>query len=560
MYGFTIHINLQSKTISNYSLKNQDNLIFKNFSFNYLKFEKFENDKIFKENNDYIIGIDGVVLNLQQLKNQYAISDYFKLIIQLFNKENIGFISKLKGEFSGFIFNKKTEVLCVFNNKTATKQVFYSKFNDFIIISPTIKNIIHFKRELGLNSLLNQNATYNLLTFGGMLENNTLVKSIYKLGAGEYLKIDKELKLYSYSSFNNIDYSINNKNKAIDGLNELFISALKLEYNKDLEYKYNHLATLSGGLDSRMTVMISNKLGYKNDTFCFSQSGYLDEMIATEISKKLELEYRFIPLNTGEHLTNLTNMVAVNNGLQFFTGSAHFDFSVNKLNLSSFGLIHTGQIGDGILGGFVTKEKEIFSKLISDKLLNKINIDKSNIDKYKNEEVYKLYQRAFNLTNFGSFVIESHQTYLTSPFLDSDFIEFALSINPKLKYNQNIYLQWIAKYHPEIADYKWERTGFKPNKIWKTKFSRYTKKLIKEYYNLTNQSEKFTMTPSNYWFKNNIQIKQFYNSFFENNIGLVENDTNLKKDLIFLFKQGNTTEKAMVLTVLEIVKKFKLHV
>ena len=197
---------------------------------------------------------------------------------------------------------------------------------------------------------------------------------------------------------------------------------------------------------------------------------------------------------------------------------------------------------------------------MSNKLENKINIDKLIISKYKNEEVYKLYQRVFNLTNNGSYVTENHKTYLTSPFLDSDFIDFSLSINPKLKIKQNIYLQWINKYHPETASFKWERTGFKPNKLWKTSFSKYTKKLIKEYYKLINQSEKFTMTPSDFWYKNNMQIKQFYNEYFKNNIGLIKNNNDLTKDLNLLFNQGNTTEKAMVLTVLEVVKKYNLKV
>lgn len=560
MFGFTIHINLQSKLNSKYSLENHKTIIYKNISFNYLKFEKFENDKIFKENSNYIIGIDGVILNLTQLKNQYAISDYFKLIIHLFKKENISFVSNLKGEFSGFIFDKNSGKLLFFNNKTATKQVFYSEFDSSIIITPSIKNIIDYKKTKNLHSNLNINATYNLLTFSAMIENQTLIDNVFKLGAGEYLEIKNDyLKLTTYHTFNNIDYSINNKNKAIDLLNESFSEALKLEYQKDNEYNYKHLTTLSGGLDSRMTLMIADKLGFKNETFCFSLENYLDEKIARKIAKDLDLKFHFVPLN-GEYIINLKEMVKVNNGLHQFLAAAHYNYAIKKIDLSNYGLIHTGQIGDGVLGTFVTKKKEYLSKRVSDKLSHKSIVSKNILNKYSNEEVFKLHQRVFNLTHFGSYVTEYHNTYLTSPFLDANFIEIALSIDPKLKYNQKIYLEWIQKYHPEIAKYKWERTGFKPNKNWKTPLSRYTNKVLKEYYNLTNQREKFSMTPTDHWIKKNIEIQEFYTTFFNNNIDLTHANKELFKDLNMLFHIGNTNEKAMVLTVLEVVRKFNLKV
>ncbi len=559
MYGFTIHIDLKLNAVSNFLLKNQKNITFENFSFNYFGFKKFENDKVFSENKEYIIGIDGVVLNLVQLKNAYGISDYFNLIISLYSKHNIQFVSELKGEFSGFIFDKKTKQLLFFNNKTATKQVFYSSFEKSIIISPTIENIINLKERNNLKSTLNVTAVYTLLSFGAMIENDTLVNGIFKLNAGEYLEIEHSYKLKNYHTFNNIAYTINNKKQAIDGLNELFLNALTLEYQKDIEYNYQHLATLSGGLDSRMTVMIADALGFKNDTFCFSQTGYLDETIANEIAKKLALNHTFIPLNGGDYLMNLTRMIQVTNSLQAFTAAAHYDFSVKKLNLANYGLMHTGQIGDAILGGYISKNSEYLSKKESTKFLNKTNT-KSAVLKYKNEEVFKLYQRAFNLINVGSYITESHKTYLTSPFLDDEIIEFSLAIDPKLKVNQNIYLEWITKYHPEIAKYKWERTGFKPNKIWKTSLSRYTKKLIKEFYKLTNQSEKFTMTPTDFWFKNNSKLRAFYSDYFKNNSYLIAKNRELTKDFNFLFNEGNNTEKSVVLTVLETIKKYKLEV
>ncbi len=290
MYGFTITYsqNTAIATALPKFIRYQSDTK-KWFSFGYNPSEKFEEDKLFQQNDTYIIGIDGVVLNLLDLKNQYTNTDYFSLISDLFQKEGVSFVSKLKGEFNGFVFEKHTEKLYIFNNKTATKQVFYTKVGAEFISAQSLQPIVSFKEESNQINSLNTDAVYNMLTFGGMIENQTLIDDIYKLNAGEYLLFDQEkISVNKYFDFNDVPISITNKDEAIDRFNAVFINALKLEYNKDIEYNYLHMATLSGGLDSRMTVMLADKLGYKNQTFCFSQSGYADEIIAKKIAKSLD--------------------------------------------------------------------------------------------------------------------------------------------------------------------------------------------------------------------------------------------------------------------------------
>jgi len=562
VYGFYIyfsHLPLNSEISERYDYT----ITFGNYFFNYIKFNKFENDRFFLETENYILGLDGVILNLQDLKKQYAISSFPKLIVSLFEKENTNFISKLKGEFSGFIFEKKSQQLYFYNNKTATKQVFYSQFKESFVIAPTLEAISKARTENNVKNSLNINATYNLLTFGGMIENQTLVSEIYKLGGGEYLVFKDDILTTSrYYDFNKVPITINTKKKAVAQINEVFIDALHLEYQKDEEYNYNSIATLSGGLDSRMNVMLAQKLGYKSTTFCFSQSNYADETIARKIANDLNLDFKFIPLDDGDYLKNLSQMVSINNGLQFYHGSAHYNFALQQLDLSNYGLIHTGQIGDGILGGFVstTKEKDFLSQTISKRFIDKVAIDQSLLDSYRDEEVFKLYQRVFNVANFGSYMVEHHQTYLVSPFMDTDVIETALSIAPNLKYNQDIYIDWMNQLHPEVTNYIWERTGFKPNKKWKTVASRYTNKIKKEYFIATKQKNKLSMNPLEYWLESNKSINLFYEQVYNENIALLQPNMELFTDIKNMFKIGSFNEKALVLTLLEIIRKLNLHV
>lgn len=557
MYGFYIHTKSEKD-----SKQYHRNITFGNLNFGYISFEKFGDDKIFEENNAFIIGIDGVIFNKKVLLNQHASKSYFDLIISLFQKENIQFVSQLKGVFSGFIFEKNTQKLYFFNNRTATKQVFYSFFNTELVIAPTIENIVAKRNKSNTENTLNIQAVYHLLTFGGMIDNTTLIKDVFKLGAGEYLVYENnKLEVNRYYDFNHISPSIVDKNKAIKQIDEVFTEAVALEYQKDTEYNYKKLATLSGGLDSRMNVVLAEKQGNKPSVLCFSQTGYADQTIAKKIATDLNLDFKFVALDGGDYLKSLSEMVSINNGLQFYNGSAHYNYALKKIALKNYGLIHTGQIGDGILGGFVTgNPKNFLSKTVSNRFLHKTVVAKSILNSYRDEELYKLYQRVFNVANFGSYMVEQHQTYLVSPFLDEDVIRVALSIHPDLKINQDIYIDWINKLHPNVTKYKWERTGFRPNKRWKTALSRYTNKLKKEYHIFTKQGNKLSMNPTDYWYNTNPSIAAFYNDFYNTNNALLNNNTELQQDIKTMFTQGTLIEKALVLTLLEVVRKYQLKI
>jgi asparagine synthase (glutamine-hydrolysing) len=548
LYGFTIIYN----NTSDFSIENSKSISYQNHSFFYKQSSKFLNDKIFTETPDFIIGIDGVILNLFQLKKQHNLLDYTALIIHLFDLDK-QFFMQFKGDFSGFIFNKNTEELICFTNHVGSQKLFYSQLGNSTIISHRLETVTQFRKDNRLNIA----AAYELMTFGGMIENKTLVTDVYRLLGGEQLTVTPtSFKVSKYFDFNTIQATDKSSKKAIQKLDELFTDLITLEYEKDKEYGYEHFATLSGGLDSRMNVMAANKMGYQTHNFCFSQSNYDDHKIAEQISKDLNNKFSFISLDNADYLTQLEENLEIYDGLIFYLASAHYNYTLNKLDIKNAGVIHTGQIGDAILGGFVSLGKpNYFSSMMSRKLEHKLT--PINTSKYASEETFKLYNRLFNVTTAGCYVSSHHQSYLVAPFLDPEFISLCLSLHPSLKKEGKIYFEWINKLRPEVANYKWEKTGFRPDALWKNKLSQYTKKIKKTYFAATNQQHKTSMNPYDYWYNNNKEVASFFENHFKNNIACIEN-TELNKDATSLFEIGNTIEKSMVITLLSAIKKLNL--
>ena len=97
-------------------------------------------------------------------------------------------------------------------------------------------------------------------------------------------------------------------NEYIENLDYYFKLAIKRQFDKDVEYGYQHAVSLSGGLDSRMTSLVANENGFTNQfNFTFSQINYLDEIISKSIASDYGHDYCFIPLDNGEYLFNREN-------------------------------------------------------------------------------------------------------------------------------------------------------------------------------------------------------------------------------------------------------------
>ena len=557
----------------NYKLNNYNNEKCKYDLFNNKKYyiarntlNKFLDDKVLFENDQIIVVTEGILLNKQELLKKYnkdSLSQLFEVITS-----NDEFFKEFRGPYSGCIYYKLKDEWIVFTNHIGDSTIFYGNINDSFFIGSQFNYVLDAFNTSNNKLSLDKNAIYYMITYGYMPDNTTYAKQIKRLEPGQYIKINKDkISVHTYHRLTHFykKYENMSENQIIDLLDKKFRIAVQREFEKDIEYNYKHFCDLSGGLDSRMTIWVAHDLGYKNmliSNFC--QSNYLDEVIAKEIASYLNEEILVKTLDDHKFLYDVDQIIKMNYGLSIYSGISGGLRLLDCLNLESYGVEHTWQVGDAIVGTFLKDESEIndkeISKVYSVKLVNRI--DSEQFKNYEDKEIQLMYIRGFHGA-LSTHMIRSNYTIVTSPFLDVDFLEFCLSIPLKYRINHNIYFKWILKKYPKAADFKWENINARINE---PKFMKKYKEIVKRAkFKLANTIgigkntwAKYNMNPFNYWYDNDKNVQNFINGYFNEEIVKYDFDKDLYNDLMYLFENGNASEKTQILTAIATIKYYNL--
>ena len=544
--GFSLQISASDKKINSYLLNNYDDIYFQSDNFDLL--------------------FEGVLLNKKKLLNAFALKDLENLLKELYLQKKEQIITLFEGEYRGFILDKIQNKLFVFTNITSTQRVFYGKFEDQIFIDTSLIRLNSTLKDSGISTQPNEGSLYQLLCFGNMPEEKTPIKNIKKLLDGCFLETDLEslnIGEKQYFDLAEVAKTTLNKEKAIDLIHEIFTESVILEYDKDIELGKDHLAFLSGGLDSRVAMIYALKNNFKiGNALCFSQSNYLDHTISEKIADEFDVHYEFIPLDGGDFLKKIDQLTTISEGMVFYTGGIHVQHALDHLQFENFALFHGGAIGDGVLGSFNSKPFRTgptLNKFVGNKtFLPKVQENLREIMKnYETEELFLMRNLAFNRTILGAHVLEP-RAYQTSPFMTKDLLSFAISLPENWKYMQNFYIEWINVHCKEATNHRWERTMLKPNATWKTPFG---DKVVKRSFNIMfsrilKMQNIANMNPYEYYFKKNATLQKVYQNYFVENIARLGGYPELQKDVIELFSQKNFHNKCQAINILAIFKLY----
>lgn len=546
---------------------------------------KFLYDKVFAENKNLLLVVDGVILNSRELTLKYRSKNFTECVEKMYYDEGETFFNAFRGSFSGVIYDKIENKWIIYTNHTGDKQVFYSQLNDTLLFGSEMHCMVETLNKNGFPVSINETGVYLVLTHGFVIEDHTLVNEVKKLPAGHYLRYEKNgLEEIQYHRFSNKPNKKMTTQDAIEGIDKFFRNAVRLQFEKDKEYGYKHLTTLSGGLDSRMTVWVAHEMGYKEQlNTTFSQSNYLDFSIAQEIATDLKHDFLFKALDHGNFVKDIDNVTRLTYGNANFFGLSHGKSMYDAINFEPYGIVHTGMIGDAIIGTFFKKneynaEVKIGQGAYSLEMIERLDNYKFKYE-YENEEIFCLYTRAFTGANQGMVVFQEH-TETVSPFCDVDFIEFCYSIPLNLRFNHKIYFDWIFKKYPLAAEYVWEkkRTKIKPienkelkymnlfgNRVPSISDERFLKWMIGAILRKVGLREKGAkakipnvpnnnnMNPVDYWFHDNKEFDFFITNYFENFQSFISNKQ-LRTDCQYMFNIDNVEMKLQVISAVAGIK------
>ena len=546
---------------------------YKNYSLSTHFSTRFSNDKACFETNQYIIILDGVVLNSAELKQTYRAESIAHALLAAYVKNNVAFINELRGSFNGALYDKQKNRWILFVNQYGDRPLFYYGNRTEFYVSSDF-NLVADYLKLASNSLQpNEKAAYYMLTYGFMIDNSTHIEGIQRLTPGDYICIENaKVSIKPYFRFNNtttIDISFD---EAIDLLDIEFRKAVKRIFDKDIEYGYQtHLADMSGGLDSRMVSWVASGMKYNNiSNICYAQSHSAEWRHAMDVANALGNDFMYMPLDKCNFLFEIDKVVSMNYGLSYYAGITGGRRFLERLNSNLFGLEVTGQLGDVAIGTFVHgKPRHIAPNFHKNKYSNRLPyiFDEELLKEFDNLELFSIYKRGF-LGALSTHLIRNNHTDVVSPFLDVDFLAFCLSIPLDYRFNHRLYNAWIVRKYPDAARIPTSRYdgSVKENIHWNR-----AKQLVKlgpgyvvrhllRICNIELKGSPAKMNPFQYWYVTDDKVRNFIHCYYDENKIRVASGTKLSKDLELMFNKGTVIEKLMVLTVLAVYKRYDLQV
>lgn len=527
---------------------------------------KFLDDKVLAADDEAAVALDGVIFNLAALRQAEDAPDNFQTLKRLYQQHGDTFFTHLRGEWAGALYDRARRRWVAFTNQTASKPLFYYARDGLFACSTQFDVLAQVLRDLGRGLTLDEFGAYCLLTYGYMIEDATLVSEIRKLKAGQYLTYEGgQVRVEEWLRLCNEPYLTDSKEDIIERVDDLFKQAVAMQYEKDRACGYDHLATLSGGLDSRMNVMVAQELGYRPQVvMTFSQTGYWDMRIANRIARDLGLEFIFYALDGGDYLHRVFfDAVRASGGLVLYGGSAHLLSALKRLDTSRVGMLHTGMIGDAVLGSFLTGVETAQATLpagaYSTVLLDRIASDvQAAMNRYETEDEFLMYNRGCNGALNGNWT--TYQvTECTSPFLDVEFLTYCMRIPRLFRNKEQIYIDWIMAKHPAADRYVWEKTrGARPSD---GPVMRFVKKYLWAASVLgRGRWDLVSMNPLKSWEKTNATLMAFMEAYWRDHAEVLDDYPELRRDCERLFrfegswKRGSILDKTQVMTLVEAIR------
>ena len=210
--------------------------------------------------------------------------------------------SKLNGMFSYCIYDRDKELIYLVRDQAGIKPLYYSFVDDNLTFASEIKSFYVTNQ----NWEKSEDWQIYLLLFGHLPEPYTILKDVYMLPKGTYLKFDLKNRSYSISNYSKYEFAseIRDADAAVRGVKKILTESVQRQLVSDAPLG----VFLSGGLDSSLLSLISSKfLGSELRTLSiiFNENKFSEEKYQKIITDKIRSNHIAYKVTENDFINNL---------------------------------------------------------------------------------------------------------------------------------------------------------------------------------------------------------------------------------------------------------------
>ena len=214
------------------------------------------------KHKDILLSFNGEIYNFKALREElnfeFKTQSDSEVIIAAYLKWGEGFVSHLRGMFSIALLHSDT--LYLFRDRLGKKPLFFMQEKSFYF-SSEIKALTPFLKKKEMN----EDALLSYLSFLTPTPPHTFFKGIYKLAAGEYLKLRDGV--YSVKRYFDLldapSNAISDRDEAVVRVREKLEESIALRLDADVPIA----SLLSGGIDSATINYYAKSMGKELQTY-----------------------------------------------------------------------------------------------------------------------------------------------------------------------------------------------------------------------------------------------------------------------------------------------------
>lgn len=313
------------------------------------------------EDGEIAVVQNGEIYNYIELAEDLAKDGYpckthsdTEVLLRLYQRDGIDFISKLNGMFAIAIYDRRKDELFVVRDRIGVKPLYLHEHEGRLLFASEIKSLL----AAGIPRALDAEALYHFLTYNYVPPPFTMFQGVRHLMPGNGLRVTRgKVETFKWWDLSGVSPEEKNETEWIDEFNNVLEDAVRLRLRSDVPFG----AFLSGGVDSSSVVgYMSRNMTDPINTFCigFHEKEFDESQFAREAADRFKTHHVMEKVDS--------NMIDLWPLAVWHCDQPHGDISflptyrVAELAVKHVKVVLTGDGGDELFAGY-NKYRDFFS-------------------------------------------------------------------------------------------------------------------------------------------------------------------------------------------------------